>query len=79
MNITATLTSQPEEVKEYGFKVTVDGTDYHVKIWVNGKGKFVDESITHVSGEELEHEGTEGEIREKVIDYLDKQWNTLVQ
>jgi hypothetical protein len=44
---------------------------------MNGKGKFIDEYITRCD-EELDYEGEEGQIREDIMDYIDKNWDKLV-
>ena len=55
------------------------GVKYRARIYLNEKGKFEDEEIQHdESGEHLEFEGAEGEIREKIVDYLNANWDSLV-
>lgn len=65
--------------RSYQFEVELDGVKYKVTMHLNDKDKFLDEEIQHAeSGEHLEFEGTEGEIREKIVDFLDDNWSTLV-
>ena len=59
------------------FNVEMDGHTYNVVIWVDEKGKFCDDEIS-LNDVELESEGTEGEIREKIINHLDENWDSLV-
>lgn len=75
MNVTLTTT---QTTTIHTFDVTHDGKTYLVNIYVDDKGKFADDTIT-LDGEELENEGAEGEIREAITDYLDKNWDTLVK
>lgn len=50
-----------------------------MKVYVNESGKFIDDLITYVnSGEELEYEGEEGDIREELLTQIDKDWYKLV-
>ena len=60
----------------YTFNIEHDGKVYKVKIYVNDKGKFIDESIS-LNDIELEGEGTEGEIREMILTYLDENWDEI--
>jgi len=61
----------------HNFAVKLDGFSYDVVIWTNEDGKFMDEEITF-NGEELDCEGTMGEIRERIIDYIAEKWESLV-
>ena len=63
----------------YTFRINIDEATYDVTVYLNEKGKFIDDSITQANGEELGHEGEEGEIYEKIMDYLDNHWNLLVK
>lgn len=72
----ATLVTK-QTTNRFSFTVEMDGHNYDVVIWVNEKSKFCDEEIS-LNGVELESEGIEGEIREKIIDYLDENWDSLV-
>lgn len=67
-----------EETSKYEFRITLDEKEYDAAIYTNAKGKFIDDGIFH-DGIELIPEGEEGEIREKIIDYLDKNWDSLVK
>ena len=72
----AKLIGQNEVVQ---FVVEMDGVKYNARIYLNEKGRFIDEQISYnSSGEELDYEGTEGDIRERITDYLDENWDTLV-
>ena len=73
----ATLTNRATDIR-HNFKVEHEGQTYDVVIWTNVKGKFIDDEIS-LNDMELEGEGTEGEIREAIIEYLDKNWETLVK
>ncbi len=71
--------TQSETTTFHVFEVKHKGRNYRAKIYLNAKGKFVDEEITDSHGNELESEGTEGDIREKITDYLANHWDELVQ
>lgn len=60
----------------YQFDIQLHRKSYRVVVYLNEKGKFIDDEISH-NDTELEYEGSEGELREKIIDYLDKNWDTL--
>jgi len=66
-----------DETCQYSFNIDHDGYTYNVVVHTNAKGKFVDEYI-NLNGEELEYEGTEGQIREDIMSYLDENWDKLV-
>ena len=66
-----------DETCQYGFNLEHEGKEYNVVINLSRKGKFLDEYISH-NGEELELEGTEGQIREDIMTYLDENWDELV-
>ena len=72
----ATLTNS-DITTNHTFNVEHEGKTYHVQIYLNAKGKFIDDSIT-LNDVELEYEGDEGQIREDIVDYLDKHWDELV-
>jgi hypothetical protein len=73
----AKLTSR-ENTSRYSFEIELDGLTYLVTVYTNEKGKFIDDSI--IQGViELEFEGIEGEIREKLLTYLDKNWDDLTK
>ena len=72
----ATLTNK-NETCNYSFFIEHDGKGYDVLVYTNNKGKFIDENI-FFNGEELEYEGTEGQIREDIMTYLDDNWDKLV-
>jgi hypothetical protein len=67
-----------EQTKRHTFTVAHKKNDYRVVIWLDETGKFMDEEVSF-NGEELEGEGTEGEVREAIIDYLADNWETLVK
>lgn len=67
---------EKDTTSNFSFNVEIEGKTYFAKIYLNEKGKFIDNSI-QFDGEELEYEGAEGEIREKVLTYLDKNWDSL--
>jgi len=71
----ATLANK-NEVTNYTFDIEHQGNTYEVIIYVKG-GKFYDEQI-FLDGEELDYEGEEGQIREDIMDYVDKNWDKLV-
>lgn len=71
----ATLVTK-QTTNRFNFTVEMDGHTYDTVIWVDEKGKFADDEI-NLNGVELESEGIEGEIREKIIDYLDENWDSL--
>lgn len=73
----ANLTNK-DTTTNYTFEIELDGKNYRVQIYLNQKGKFIDDSIT-LNDEELSGEGEEGEIREKIINYLDENWDKLVE
>ncbi len=72
----ATLTSSSTDIR-HNFQVEHEGKTYDVVIWVNEKGKFIDEEIS-LDDMELDGEGEEGEVREAITDYLAENWETLV-
>ena len=63
---------------KHNFQVTHEGQTYDVGIWMNDKGKFIDDEIS-LNGEELEGEGEEGDIREAITDYLAHNWESIVK
>lgn len=72
------------ETSRYEFKVDHPGKDlagepaqYTVVVYTNDSGKFIDDSIT-LNGNELEHEGNEGDTREAILTYLDNNWDKLI-
>lgn len=68
-----------DETTVYAFELESEGETYFIKVWLNNKSKFIDDEICYANGDELEHEGAQGEIREKIMEYLDKNWDSLVQ
>ena len=72
----ATLTDSNTSTS-YTFQIEHDEKIYDVIIHTNYKGKFIDDEISF-QDEELDGEGEEGEIREAIIDYLDKNWDNLI-
>lgn len=62
----------------HGFNIEFEGKTYTAIVWLDENGKFADEEICYQDGEELDTEGEEGDIREKIIDYLDQNWDSLV-
>ena len=73
----ATLTGSNTSIN-YSFNLQYEGQNYDVIVYLNEKGKFIDEIIS-LNGHELEYEGTEGQLREDITDYLDNNWDTLVK
>jgi hypothetical protein len=71
----ATLTEK-NEVSNYTFNIEHQGNQYEVILYVKG-GKFYDEQI-FFGGEELDYEGEEGQIREDIMSYIDKNWDKLI-
>jgi hypothetical protein len=72
----ATLTNS-NTTTNHSFDIEHEGENYDVTVYLNESGRFIDESITRC-GEELDYEGHEGEVRDAIIDYLDKNWDKLV-
>ncbi len=68
--------------RSHNFDIEHEGVKYNVTIYVNESGKFIDEVIQFDDndryGEELGYEGTEGEIREAIVEYLSLNWDKLV-
>lgn len=62
----------------YTFNIEKDGIQYRATVYLNESGRFIDDSITYLNGEELEYEGEEGEIREEILTQLDNDWYKLV-
>lgn len=63
----------------YTFNVNHKGKEYHVIVFVDNDGyKFVDSVISLHNGMELDYKGTEGQIREDIIDYVHEHWDNLV-
>jgi hypothetical protein len=73
----AKLTSR-ETTSRYSFELELDGLTYSVVVYLNEKGKFIDDSVVR-DEIELEFEGDEGEIRENILTYLDENWDNLVK
>ena len=73
----ATLVTK-QTTNRFSFTVEMGGHNYDVVMWVDEKGKFCDQEISR-NGVELEYEGVEGEIVEKIIDYLDENWDSLTK
>ena len=71
-------TNTHNEIFAHYFKVEHEGKDYEVTVCIDENGKFADDHIA-LNGEELEYEGTEGQIREDIIDYLAFKWDDLVK
>ena len=61
----------------YSFTIEHDGVKYDVTVYLNDKGRFIDDTISF-NGSELKLEGTEGQIREDIIAYLDENWDNLI-
>lgn len=64
---------------EYQFEVEFNGIKYSVEIWLNLKGKFIDDLICFPNGDALAMEGEEREIRQSILDYLDENWENLIK
>jgi len=62
----------------YVFEVEKNGKTYDVVIFLNQKGKFIDDSISF-NGKELGSEGEEGQIREDIVSYLDENWDGIAK
>jgi len=73
----ATLTNADKDTTKYTFEILHEGENYDVEIYCNHKGQFVEEIVSRC-GEELDYEGHEGQIREDIIDYIDVNWDLLV-
>jgi len=69
--------SSKDDTTNYTFDVNHEGVNYSVLIYLNGRGKFIDERI-YRDEEDIGYEGTDGEIREEIINYLDENWDKLV-
>ena len=69
----AKLTST-NETNQYNFEISIDEAIYAATIYTNNKGKFIDWEVTDVDGDFVDTT-----IEDKVIDYIDKNWNTLVK
>jgi len=79
MNTTADLI-YADKTTNYTFRVEHEGITYDAVIYCNDKGKFIDDHIIScMTCEQLCHEGTEGEIREVILDYIDANWDKLVK
>jgi hypothetical protein len=72
------INTHNDTTSRHYFRVDHEGKDYEVTVYTNESGKFIDEDIT-LFGEELEHEGTDGQIREDIMDYLDENWDNLIK
>lgn len=72
----ATLTNQDATIN-YSFDIELNGLTYRVQVYLNQKGKFIDDSIT-LDDRELDGEGEEGQTREDILNYLDENWTKLV-
>lgn len=72
----ATLTAK-DETTQYSFALEHGGKNYDVTIWLNAKGKFIDDEIS-LNSEILDFQGEDGQIREDILTYLDANWEKLV-
>jgi hypothetical protein len=66
-------------ISEFQFEIEIENIKYSAKVWLNSKGKFIDDLISFPNGDMLGAEGSEGEIRENILTYLDKNWDTLTK
>jgi hypothetical protein len=62
----------------YGTTIEHEGTEYNVVVfdW-DGKGKITNADITYGSCNELGYEGEEGEIREALLNHIEKNWDRI--
>ena len=64
----------------FRFEIEFDGKKYNATIILGPKGRFFGESVEHADTNiELGHEGTEGDIRESIVDFIDKNWEMLTK
>jgi hypothetical protein len=76
--MTAKCIWKQDSVLRHIFEVEHEDKTYDVVIWFDSaRGKFVDDEISF-EGNELEGEGVEGDIRKSILDYLDANWDTLI-
>lgn len=62
----------------YTFDIEKDGIKYRATVYLNESGRFIDDSITYLNGDELGYEGTEGDVRDEILEQLDNDWDKLV-
>lgn len=72
----ATLTHK-DDTCQYAFNIVHEDNTYNVIVYTNSKGKFIDDYVSS-NGEELGYEGTEGQIREDIMTFIDENWDKLV-
>lgn len=65
-------------VHKYNFEVVIDGLIFNVEIYLDEKQSFTDISIK-LNENELEFEGSQGQIRTKLIQYIGKNWDILTK
>ena len=76
MNNTNTTAINKNEIDNHVFNIEHEGNTYEVIVYTR-EGKFYDEQI-FFNGEELDYEDDEGQIREDIMNYVDKNWDKLV-
>jgi hypothetical protein len=62
----------------YTFLIEKDGIQYHATVYLNESGRFIDDSVRYLNGDELDYEGTEGDVRDEILEQIDNDWDKLV-
>ena len=75
MNIDLT---ESNTTTNYTFRIEHDNKSYLATVYLNESGKFIDDNVRHIFGEELGYEGEEGQLREDILTQIDKDWHKLV-
>lgn len=76
MNAILTLS---DTLSQFWFEIEFNQQKYRANFSLHGNGKFGEIEVEFVSnGKVLEDEGEEGEIKEQIISFIDKNWDTLV-
>ena len=60
-------------INQYDFVVDFNNTAYNVTVYLNEKGKFIDE-IVRLNSVEL----WDGELRDEIVEGLNREWDNLV-
>lgn len=70
--------TQVSKTTAHTFKIQHDGREFVAIIHINESGHFIDE-VVQEGGNELDIEGEDGDLREKIIDFIDDNWETLTK
>lgn len=66
----ATLVSK-QEIFQYNFKVDYNNKQYDVTIYMSLKNKFIEIVIEHADSDSV--------LYDLIVDYIDKNWDSIVK